>query len=406
MTAESRRHVVHVIYRLDVGGLENGMVNLVNRMPAERYRHTILCLAGYSESFRQRITRRDVAVLSVDKRPGKDLAAYGRVWRLLRHLRPDVVHTRNLGTVDMQWIAAAAGVRVRVHGEHGWEATDPKGRNPRSLMIRRACRPVIHSYVPMSCDIAGWLATDVRVDPARIRQLYSGVDAQKFHPPARGAAADEPHKAISPAGLPAGFLDGNPVVIGTVGRLDPVKNQAILLEALRGLSDQGAAAASDVRLVIAGDGPLRDSLEAEAARLGVSGRVWFAGSRSDTPDVLRALDVFVLPSLNEGVSNTILEAMATGLPVVAARVGGNPELVLDGVTGTLYDPSAPGGAEEALLRYVTDPALRRTHGAAGLARAVQKFSLDAMVQRYVDLYDELLARAPATGGRRSATAAS
>lgn len=404
MSAERAPHVVHVIYRLDVGGLENGVVNLVNRMPAERYRHTILCLAGYSETFRQRITRRDVAVVSIDKRPGKDLAAYGRMWRLLRRLRPDVVHTRNLGTVDMQWIAATAGVRARVHGEHGWEASDPQGRNPRSLRIRRACRPVIQRYVPMSRDIADWLVVQVGVDPARIRQLYSGVHTQRFHPRAGVTEAGERRPAVPPAGLPAGFLDGDPVVIGTVGRLDPVKNQATLLEALRSLSDRGAAAASNVRLVIAGDGPLRGPLEVEAARLGVSGQVWFAGSRSDTPDVLRALDVFVLPSVNEGISNTILEAMATGLPVVAARVGGNPELIQDGVTGTLYDPSAPGAAGEAILRYLTDPALRRAHGAAGRARAVQNFSLEAMVKRYVDLYDELLARAPAPGGRRPATA--
>ena len=110
---------------------------------------------------------------------------------------------------------------------------------------------------------------------------------------------------------------------------------------------------------------------------------------------MRGLDVFVLPSINEGISNTILEAMATGLPVVAGRVGGNPELVVDGVTGRLYDPADPAGLEQALLPYLTDPALRQAHGAAGRDRVVQNFSLDAMVERYLDLYDELLARCSA-----------
>ena len=134
--------IAHVIYRLDYGGLENGLVNLLNRMPREKYRHAIVCLAGFS-AFRDRIARDDVEVVSVDKRPGKDLGAYARVWRQFTRLRPAIVHTRNLGTVDLQWVALAAGVRRRVHGEHGWDASDPRGESVRALRIRRACRPAI-----------------------------------------------------------------------------------------------------------------------------------------------------------------------------------------------------------------------------------------------------------------------
>src|SRR5262245_33449098 len=118
--------ICHVIYRLDYGGLENGLVNLVNHLPRERFRHAIVCLAGVG-AMRARIERDDVRVLSIDKRAGKDPASYARTWRVFRELRPDVVHTRNLGTIDLQWVAWAAGVRRRLHGEHGWEATDPRG---------------------------------------------------------------------------------------------------------------------------------------------------------------------------------------------------------------------------------------------------------------------------------------
>lgn len=159
--------IVHVIYRLDYGGLENGLVNLLNRMPAAQFRHAVICLAGFSE-FRQRIVRQDVEVYSLDKRPGKDLGAYVRLWRLLRRLRPDIVHTRNLGTIDMQWVALLAGARRRVHGEHGWEVSDLTGRNAKSLRIRRACRYAIHRYVALSQDIAQWLRTSVHVEPALI----------------------------------------------------------------------------------------------------------------------------------------------------------------------------------------------------------------------------------------------
>ncbi len=210
--------IAHVIHRLDFGGLENGVVNLVNRIPAERYRQAIVCLAGFNPAFRERISRPGVEIVSLDKRPGKDVAAYGRMWRELRRLRPNIVHTRNLGTVDMQWVAAAAGVPHRVHGEHGWEAQDPRGLDPKGLRIRRACRPVIHCYVPMSCDLAQWLEREVRVDPRRIRQLYSGVDVDRFRP----AATTPPPETAASEGPTA----SRSLTIGTVGRLDPVKNQA------------------------------------------------------------------------------------------------------------------------------------------------------------------------------------
>jgi sugar transferase (PEP-CTERM/EpsH1 system associated) len=368
--------IAHVIYRLDFGGLENGLVNLVNRLPRDRYRHAIVCLAGFNPVFRARIQNPDVDVISLDKRPGKDLVAYLRLWRLLHRLRPAIVHTRNLGTVDLQWMAWVAGVPHRVHGEHGWEASDPRGLDPKGLRIRRACRPVIQRYVPMSQDIARWLEQHVGVEAGRIRQLYSGVDTEKFAPTigVRGTAS---------------------FTLGTVGRLDPVKNHAALLTAFARLAHRLPI----LRLTIVGDGPLKATLEAQAACFGLTDRITFSGARSDTPGLMRSFDVFVLPSLNEGISNTILEAMATGLPVVAGRVGGNPELVVDGVTGRLYEPDVPNALEEALLPYLTDPALREVHGRAARDRVVHNFSLEAMVRRYLDLYDELLGPSPAAGGR-------
>ena len=364
--------VMHVLHRLDFGGLENGVVNLVNRMPRDRYRHAIVCMAGHSEAFRQRLQREDVEVISLDKQSGKDVAVYGRAWRLFRRLRPSIVHTRNLGTIDLQWVALGAGVRRRVHGEHGWEASDPTGRNPRTLRIRRACRPVIQRYVPMSRDIARWLIDSVGVAPGRIRQLYNGVDVQRFAPRVQDGAAPSA-----------------PLTIGTVGRLDPVKNHVRLLEAFAALRDHAAKLDRPLRLLVVGDGPLRVSLEEAAALLGVRDCVEFTGARNDTPDLLRRMDLFVLPSINEGISNTILEAMATGLPVVASRVGGNPELIEDGVTGRLYEPAAEGALEGAMLSYLSDPDTRHQHGAAGRQRAVRDFGLDAMVQLYLDLYDEM-----------------
>jgi sugar transferase (PEP-CTERM/EpsH1 system associated) len=374
--------VAHVIHRLDIGGLENGLVNLINRFPRDPYRHAIVCLAESNPAFQRRIEREDVEVVSLGKQRGKDPAVYARMWAALRRMKPAIVHTRNLGTVDMQWVAAAAGVPHRVHGEHGWEASDPTGLSPRHLRIRRACRPVIHRYVPMSRDLARWLETDVGVDRLRIRQLYNGVDTHRFAPSSAQLGEDQGN----------GFL-----TIGTVGRLDPIKNQASLIEVLARLRLDFPR----LRLLIVGEGPLRGQLEAQTAELGLGHSVTFAGARSDMPALLRTMDVFVLPSLNEGISNTILEAMATGLPVVAGRVGGNPELVLDGITGALYETKASGALEGALVPYLRDAGRRSAHGRAGRDRVVQNFSMDQMVQRYQALYDELLAATSPHASRAS-----
>ena len=373
--------ICHVIYRLDYGGLENGLVNLVNHLPHDRFQHAIVCLAGIG-AMRARIERDDVRVLSIDKRPGKDPASYARTWRALRSLRPDVVHTRNLGTIDLQWVAWAAGVRRRLHGEHGWDSTDPVGNNPRTRRIRRACRPVIQRYVAMSRDIERWLQADIGVPSQRIRQVYNGVDARRYRPGAT-LPRDWPWHQHAREDL---------WICGTVGRLDPLKNQVALVDAFAALVSQRRSGQRSLRLVIAGEGPARAQIETRIRERGLEQLVWVAGARSDVPEVLAALDVFVLPSINEGISNTILEAMACSLPVVAARVGGNAELVEDARTGILCPDSAAQSLAAAMTRYLEDDVLAQLHGAAGRARVERHFSLEAMVRQYAELYDEVLTR--------------
>ena len=368
--------VVHIVHRLDVGGMENGLVNLINGMAAEPFRHAVIALAGFTD-FRKRLTRPDVEVLSLDKRPGKDLPAYGRLWGLLRKLGASIVHTRNLGTIDCQWVAAAAGAAHRIHGEHGWDISDLRGTSRRSVWLRRCCKPVIERYIAMSRDIESWLVQTIGVAPARVTQIYNGVDAGHFAP--EGAV---------PPDLP--WQPAEVITIGTVGRLEPTKNQALLLKAFPALLTQVREQAARVRLVIVGGGPQHREICDLARALGIADSVWIPGVRSDIAQVLRAMDIFVLPSLNEGISNTILEAMASGRPVLAGRVGGNPELVQPGVTGGLFDPHRPEELAAQLADYVRDGELRRRHGAAGRERALRSFSLPAMIGGYQSLYAQVL----------------
>jgi sugar transferase (PEP-CTERM/EpsH1 system associated) len=279
------------------------------------------------------------------------------------------VHTRNWTCIDAIIGARLAGVRVVIHGEHGREAGDPNGRNARRRQVRRLLSPFVTEFVTVSRDLARWLVEDVRVPARKVSTIYNGVDTQRY---ASGDRAD----ARQALGIPVDWT-----VAGTVGRLDPVKDQACLIRAF-------ARAAGEAKrvLVIVGDGPCREELAALVKELAIGDRVRLLGERNDIPLILRALDVFVLSSIGEGISNAILEAMAAGLPVIATRVGGNVELVREALTGRLIEPRRPEALAEALSAYFDDPVLARAHGAAGRERVATDFGLDRMLAEYISLY--------------------
>lgn len=370
--------IVHVIYRLDVGGLENGLVNIINRIPAERYRHVIISLTDISE-FRQRISRQDVTCIALHKRPGNDVAMLVKLWRIFRGMRPDIVHSRNLAAMEAQLPAWLAGVPCRIHGEHGRDMFDLDGTSRKYRWVRRLYRPLIHRYIALSRELYDYLQGRVGVKASKLRHICNGVDVEQFRP-----AGVSNRESV----LPHGFACRDCLLIGSVGRLEAVKDQLTLVRAFSELCRQRPEN-TGLRLVLIGDGSLRPGIEQLVEQLGMQDRVWLAGSREDVPQLLSALDVFVLPSLAEGISNTILEAMACALPVVATRVGGNAELVREGETGFLVPRADPRAMSQALLAYVDDAAMRSAHGSAARALAEDEFSIARMTVRYQEVYDEL-----------------
>jgi sugar transferase (PEP-CTERM/EpsH1 system associated) len=381
---DSRPLIVHVIYRLAVGGLENGVVNLVNQLPAGEFRHAIVSLTDVTD-FRRRIARDDVEVIALAKPAGNSLRLHVQLFRLLRRLRPAVVHTRNLAAMEGQLAAALARVPVRIHSEHGWDTADPDGTNPRHIAIRRFYGRFVHRFVALSAHIEGYLRERVGIDPTRIDRICNGVACDRFYP-AAGSREAFPH---------AEFRDPRLVLVGTVGRLEPVKDQVTLARAFVEAIRRSPWAAEFLRLVVVGDGALRREVEAVLDAAGLRPLAWLAGERPDVPALLQGLDVFVLPSRNEGISNTILEAMASGLPVIATNVGGNPELVDNGVTGELVSAGDAAALATAIHRFATASDVRARYSVAARARALGRFSVTGMVERYADLYRrELALRAP------------
>lgn len=369
--------VVHVIYRLGVGGLENGLINLINNMPVNAYRHAIVGLKE-STDFQQRLKRDDVEVISLNKQEGQGWASFIAFYRVLKRLQPAIVHTRNLSAIEYQIPALLAGIKYRVHGEHGWDTFDPEGNNVKYQWVRRVIKPLIHRFIPLSRHLESYLVNKIHVNTGKIIRICNGVNTDLFKP-----------LSEIKTGLPGCPYDFKQpaLIIGTVGRMHGVKDQITLVKAFIEVCRRKPELKQQIKLFMAGDGPLRsDALDLLADHQLVQ-CAWLPGERHDVAEFMRHLDIFVLPSQTEGISNTILEAMATGLPVIATDVGGNPELVADGITGLLTPAGDVLAMADKLLDYIEHSEKRQKHGQQGVLRVQKEFSLQAMVARYQAVYD-------------------
>lgn len=381
MQVDRRPLVLHVMYRFDTGGLENGVVNLINHMPGEAFRHAVLALTEITD-FRERIKRSDVDYIGLAKPPGQGFWQYPKLFSLFRKLRPSIVHTRNLAALEAQLPAWAAGVPVRVHGEHGRDVGDLDGSNVTMQRVRLVYRPFVHHYMALSLDLAEYVHTKVRVAPSDITQAYNGVDTDHFSP---GIGGQQPIE-----GCP--FHSERHFLVGTVGRMQTAKDQPMLARAFVQALAQAPELATRLRLVMVGGGPLLAEVREVMEGAGLLHLAWLPGERNDVAQVMRGLNLFALPSLAEGISNTILEAMACGLPVVATAVGGNADLVQHGKTGFIVPPADPKNMALRLVELAQNSELARMMGAAGRARVTAAFGMHSMVKTYQDVYESQLQR--------------
>ena len=375
---DRRPLVAHVVHRFDTGGLENGVVNLINHMPADAYRHAVIALTEITD-FKKRIDRPDVKFIALSKRPGHVLWIYPQLYKLFRQLKPAIVHTRNLAALETAVPAWAAQVPVRLHGEHGRDVGDFDGTSKKYQWVRRIYSPFVKHYIALSKDLAHYLIKPVGINEKRVTQIYNGVDATRFHP--------APVRQIVP-GCP--FDAPGLWLVGTVGRMQTVKDQTNLAQAFVHALKISPELRDQLRLVMIGDGPLRQDSLAILQAAGLAELAWLPGERSDMPEIMRGLDCFVLPSLGEGISNTILEAMASGLPIIATAVGGNVELVQNGQNGCLVPPANPEALAKAIVGFAQQRESTKSLGKKSRQLVENHYSMTAMVTNYQQLYDRLL----------------
>jgi glycosyltransferase involved in cell wall biosynthesis len=358
-----KRSVAHVVLGLDAGGLEALVCSLLAAPELAGRRSLVACLDAPG-ALAARARGGGAEVVLLPRRRGADPLLVLRLAAWLRRQGVGVLHTHSLDPMFHGGLAARlAGVPVRVHTQHNvmLAGYGPLDRLKFSLAAR-ACTAVVSVSDEVDRHVAA-----AGVAARKRAVVLNGVDVA-----ALGSAP----------GARGGAVEDGPIV-GTVARLVPEKGQQRLLEAFARLRQEHPRA----RLVIAGDGPLRPQLAAEARRLAVDPAVSFLGFQEQVPQVLAGLDIFALSSLTEGIPLALLEAMGSGLPVVATAVGGVPEVVVDGESGLLVPPDDAAALALALSRLARDAGLRERLGAAARRRVLERFSLSAAARAYARIYD-------------------
>lgn len=364
--------VLQFVTELRIGGTERHVVNLLCALDPIRFESHLACLRlcgqFLDEIDPRRIQVREYNVSSLWG-PGA-LRQQARFGRYIRRNRIQVVHTYSFyPNVFALLPAKLAGVPVAV-------ASIRDTGDLWTPMQRRAQR--------MACRLADCVV--VNADAVRSRLITEGYDWRKIRVIRNGIDASRFQKSRADGGLrhELGLPPGAPIV-AVISRLTAVKGVEFLLDAIPTVVQRFP----DARFLIVGDGDAREGLERRAVRLGLDGRAVFTGFRRGVPEILSEVTVGALPSLSEATSNALLEAMAAGVPVVATRVGGNPEVVEDGVTGLLVPPGDPGALARAICDLLANPELAARFGRAGRRRVIQAFSLERMIRETEGLYSDL-----------------
>ncbi len=374
--------VMQLVLSLAIGGTEKLVYDIVHRIDKQRVFPVICCLDEFGR-FGEELKQDSFPVHHLHRAPGIDWKLIRRLADVIQQERIDVIHAHQYtpyfyGLLTSFFCKArlARYVPKIVFTEHG--RFYPDERKLKRYLLDPVLSLMTEEIVSISESTKASMVTYDNFPAHKIRVVYNGIDLSRFSHP-----LDD---SVSKTSL--GMSSGTPVV-GIVARLDPIKNHAMLLHAFT----QVLQHKPDAHLLIVGDGPEEQRLKSLTESLRIADNVMFLGARRDVPELLHLFDVFALSSFSEGTSVTLLEAMAVGLPVVATRVGGNPEVVEDQVTGYLVPNEHREEMAEKLLKLLQNRELCQKMGTAGQQRAYAKFSLEKMVTTYTDLYVKVCGRA-------------
>lgn len=355
--------IVHLVYSFNIGGLERVIANLINSSIEDNVEHIIITLVP-EQDFADRLVA-DVSFYCLDKQPGNDFFSHWRLLKLLKVIKPDVLHTYNFGTFEYHLTAFLAGVKCRVHAEHGRDGEYDEATRKRRTLVRKVVLPFLDHFIVCSPDLYEWANQDLKLSEPKLQLVFNGIDVDEF-----GSTVADPDRVKR---------------LVTVGRIAPVKNQALLIEAYaKALILCPALKAYQLHII--GDGPLKSELESKIAQLGLEQHAFMLGAKDNIPQELKNSDLFILSSDYEAMPMTVLEAMASGVPVICTNVGGVRNIIEDGQTGLLVDSGDADKMAKLLVDMINSP--ERFNVIAQNARSMVRaqYSVDVMKKNYFSLY--------------------
>ncbi len=366
--------VGHIVYAFNNGGIERGLLNLINYGDRERFRHVIFCLTD-AGAFAEQVRSPTCSVVELRKRAGNDLRLPNRIAAAARKYGVDILHARGWpAMVETAVAARLAGVRATIYGFHGRGIDDLKGLTVRRRWAQRVVIRWYQRVMTLNSEMQSELAAECGLSKDRIQIVANGVDVKAFRP------CENRDALRGGLGLPA-----NRFIVGNVSRLDPVKNHEVMLRALPCVRAHGL----NPFLLLVGEGPHRAALERQIEQLGLASDVRLFGYSNRIPELLNCMDLYVQSSFYEGFSNTVLEAMACGLPVLATDVGGTRYVFNDSQEGFFFRPDDDETLASLIIRLAHDTAQLRVLGERGRRRAVAHFPVQTMVRNYENCYLEL-----------------
>ena len=370
--------VLHVINSLNLGGTERGVLKLMHGLSPDLFEQNICAIRGADPSLLESSHLGEKVGSLEEKSAGFQFLLF-RLMRILREFRPHIVHSRNWGAIEMIPAGWLARVPVIIHSEHGYDLDMLSGLPLHRRVLRRAVYPLCDAVFTVSRELQEYHGQQSWFPTSRIRVISNGVDTDLFTPNSETRHRIREEFQYSP----------DTIVLGTIGRMVPIKHQKALLESAERLIQRKF----NVEVLMVGAGTELPALQSYAKASPVLGnRVRFLGQASQVRELFLAMDIFVLPSITEGMSNTLLEAMASRLACVATRVGGNPELIEDVHSGFLFEPRDVTGLTARLEQLILDPNRRAQVAAAARCRVETHFSLERMMESYTSLYVDLAAQ--------------
>ena len=364
--------IIHIITGIAVGGAENHLLSLLGKLDRRKYKIDLAYLKDKAE-LKDAFESIGISPIRIDLKSNYDLIALWRLFRLIKRERYNIVHT-HLFHADTYGTLAAylAKVPIIISSKHNDEEFLQK---LVYKMLHRVTTLFSKKIIALSDHVKDYVVRIGVGNPDKVKTIYYGLDWRPYDNLNRSYTVREEFG-----------IDKRTILIGTIARLTKQKGLKYLLEAFRQVLDTE----KNCKLMIVGRGELEDELKNLSKELGIEDKVIFTGFREDIPEIMHSLDIFVLPSLWEGLGRVFLEAMAARKPIVATNVSAIPEVIANGETGILVPPRNPGALVKGILHLIKNPDAVIRMGEAGRKRLEEKFSIEEMVRKTKEIYESLI----------------